>query len=105
MSQSAVVDFFQAAESNQSLLEQLSSANSAASIVEMAATSGYQFTESDLTSVVAQAQQMEDSELSDSELEAVAGGGWGSLFKTVVPIVAPILISTAFEAASYFRKR
>ncbi|HEY9747739.1 MAG TPA: Nif11-like leader peptide family natural product precursor [Allocoleopsis sp.] len=91
MSQSAVIEFFQAAELDQALQAQLASADSAASIVEMAATSGYGFTESELTEIAAQAQQMENGELSDSELEAVAGGGWGSLFK-VIPIVAPLAI-------------
>ena len=95
MSQSAVIEFFQAAELDQALQAQLASANSAASIVEMAATSGYGFTESELTEIVAQAQQMENGELSDSELEAVAGGGWGSVFKAalpIIPIVAPLAI-------------
>ncbi len=80
--QQAIDDLFMAANSDETLKEQLEAATSPESLVEVAARQGYQLTVADLKTLLHRNQEQTqlhsdefyDDELSDQELELVAGG-------------------------------
>src|SRR4051794_8021719 len=60
------------------LNRQLETTNDSAGIVNLAAANGYLFTTEELKSAAHEARlQMEQGELSEQDLEQVAGGFWG----------------------------
>lgn len=86
MSKQQVVEFFQTASKDEALAEKLKVSTSPSSILAIAAEYGYEFTEEEL--VQCEREQLEafwneDNELSDQQLEAVAGG---AATDTVVPV-------------------
>jgi predicted ribosomally synthesized peptide with nif11-like leader len=84
--QQAIDELYMAANSDETLKRQLEAATSPESLVEIAARQGYHLTIADLEMLLRQTQQQaqlhsdkfEDDELSEQELELVAGGfrGW-----------------------------
>jgi predicted ribosomally synthesized peptide with nif11-like leader len=86
--QQAIDDLFMTANQNEVLKRQLEAATSPESLVEVAARQGYQLTVADLETlhrrIQEQAQlnadELDDDELSEEELELVAGGGFFSSF-------------------------
>jgi predicted ribosomally synthesized peptide with nif11-like leader len=90
--QQAIDGLYMAANSDETLKKQLDAATSPETLVEIAARQGYQLTIADLEMLHRQTQQQaqlhsdefDDDELSEQELELVAGGksgatryGWG----------------------------
>jgi predicted ribosomally synthesized peptide with nif11-like leader len=81
--QQAIDELYVAANSDEMLKKQLEAATSPESLVEVAARQGYQLTVADLETLLCRTQQQaqlhsdkfEDDELSEQELELVAGGG------------------------------
>jgi predicted ribosomally synthesized peptide with nif11-like leader len=81
--QQAIDELLMAANSDVTLKEQLEAATSPESLVEVAARQGYQLTVADIETLrhqtLQQAQlhsdEFDDDELSEQELELVAGGG------------------------------
>ncbi len=80
--QQAIDDLFRAANSDETLKRQLEAATSPESLVEIAARQGYQLTVADIEMLRCRTQQQvqlhsdefDDDELSEQELELVAGG-------------------------------
>jgi predicted ribosomally synthesized peptide with nif11-like leader len=80
--QQAIDDLLMAANSDETLKEQLDAATSPESLIEIAARQGYELTVADLEMLRRRTQQQaqlhsdkfEDDELSEQELELVAGG-------------------------------
>jgi len=80
--QQAINDLYRAANSDERLKEQLETATSLESLVEIAARQGYELAVADLEALRRRTQQQaqlhsdkfEDDELSEQELELVAGG-------------------------------
>jgi predicted ribosomally synthesized peptide with nif11-like leader len=80
--QQAIDDLFRAANSDETLKRQLEAATSPESLVEIAARQGYQLTVAHLETLRRQTQQQaqlhsdefDEDELSEQELELVAGG-------------------------------
>jgi predicted ribosomally synthesized peptide with nif11-like leader len=92
MSKQQVVEFFQTASKDEYLAEKLKVCTSPSSILAIAAEYGYEFTEEELLQFERQqleASWKEGNELSDEQLEAVAGGGHAP------PSYAPFLCTTA----------
>ena len=78
MSKQQVVEFFQTASKDEYLAEKLKVCTSPSSILAIAAEYGYEFTEEELLQFERkqlEASWNEDNQLSDEQLEAVAGGG------------------------------
>jgi len=78
MSKQQVVEFFQTASKDEYLAEKLKVCTSPSSILAIAAEYGYEFTEEELLQFERkqlEASWNEGNELSDEQLEAVAGGG------------------------------
>jgi predicted ribosomally synthesized peptide with nif11-like leader len=84
--QQAIDDLLMAANSDETLKEQLKAATSPESLVEIAAHQGYELTVADIETLRRRTQQQaqlnsdefDDDELSEQELELVAGGLlWG----------------------------
>jgi predicted ribosomally synthesized peptide with nif11-like leader len=78
MSKQQVVEFFQTASKDEYLAEKLKVSTSPSSILAIAAEYGYEFTEEELLQFERkqlEASWNEGNELSDEQLEAVAGGG------------------------------
>jgi predicted ribosomally synthesized peptide with nif11-like leader len=83
--QQAIDDLLMAANSDATLKEQLEAATSSESLVEIAARQGYELTVADLETLHRRAQEQAqlnsdefgDDELSEQELELVAGGRCG----------------------------
>jgi predicted ribosomally synthesized peptide with nif11-like leader len=81
--QQAIDDLYRAANSEETLKGQLEAATSPESLVEIAAHQGYELTIADIETLLRrneeQAQlncdEFDDDELSEQELELVAGGG------------------------------
>lgn len=73
MSKETVREFFQVAENDEALQEMIKAANSSMNVVQIAAEKGYEFTELELQAVMQKAVA-EDGDLSEEELDAVAGG-------------------------------
>jgi predicted ribosomally synthesized peptide with nif11-like leader len=82
--QQAIDDLLMAANQNETLKGQLEAATNPESLVEIAAHQGYQLTVADIETLLRRNQQQaqpnadefNDDELSEQELELVAGGGW-----------------------------
>jgi predicted ribosomally synthesized peptide with nif11-like leader len=80
--QQVIDELFMAANSDEMLKKQLEAATSPESLVEIAARQGYQLTVADLETLRRRTQQqaqlhsneIDDDELSEQELELVAGG-------------------------------
>jgi predicted ribosomally synthesized peptide with nif11-like leader len=80
--QQAIDDLFMAANSDETLKEQLEAATNSERLVEIAARQGYELTVADLETLLRRTQQQtqlhsdefDDDELSEQELELVAGG-------------------------------
>jgi predicted ribosomally synthesized peptide with nif11-like leader len=90
--QQAIDDLLMAANSDETLSEQLEAATSPESFVKIAACHGYQLTVANLETLRRRTQQQAqlhsdefDDELSEQELELVAGG-----LVSLAPIIAPI---------------
>lgn len=75
MSKEALVAFFQALEKNPVLLERLNTVEDPAEVVKIAKSElGYDFTTEELNSALAAMKTSQESELSEEQLESVAGG-------------------------------
>jgi predicted ribosomally synthesized peptide with nif11-like leader len=79
--QQVIDELYMAANSDETLKKQLEAASSPESLVEIAARQGYELTVADIETLVRRTQQQaqlnsdeEDDELSEQELELVAGG-------------------------------
>lgn len=79
MSQEQIKALIEALKSNPQLQQKLSTATSIEEATTLAAEAGYSISVDDIT----QAVSSSSLELSDAELEAVAGGGWGQLIKSL----------------------
>jgi predicted ribosomally synthesized peptide with nif11-like leader len=95
MSIASVQEFLTAVSSDLSLQEELAMAmnaeNDSEAVTALAQSKGYDFTADELSQEIAsrQAAMPDDSELTDDELEAVAGGGTaaaGKLIKITVKV-------------------
>jgi predicted ribosomally synthesized peptide with nif11-like leader len=92
--QQVINDLLIVANSDETLKEQLEAATSPESLVEIAARHGYQLRVADLETLLSRNQQQaqpnadefDDDELSEQELELVAGGGPVLVFDTGIPI-------------------
>lgn len=73
MSKETVREFFKVAENDEALQEMIKAADSSMNVVQIAAEKGYEFTELELQAVM-QKTVAEDGDLSEEELDAVAGG-------------------------------
>jgi predicted ribosomally synthesized peptide with nif11-like leader len=81
--QQVIDELYVAASSNETLKGQLEAATSPESLVEIATHQGYQLTVADIETLLSRNQQQaqpnadefDDNELSEQELELVAGGG------------------------------
>ena len=76
MSQASVLDFFKAVQKNKAVQKQLEVADSLSAAVKIGIDQGYNFTQDELIDFIEEIQQVEakDIEMSEEELEAVAGG-------------------------------
>ncbi len=94
--QQAIDDLLIAADQDETLKEQLKAATSPESLVEVAARQGYELTVADIETLRRRTQQQaqlhsdefDDDELSEQELELVAGGiglGWKGFVPSPVP--------------------
>jgi predicted ribosomally synthesized peptide with nif11-like leader len=89
--QQAIDDLFMIANQDEALKRQLEAATSPESLVEVAARQGYELTVAGLETlhrrIQEQAQlnadELDDDELSEEELELVAGGGFFSSFTRI----------------------
>ncbi|NEP00295.1 MAG: Nif11-like leader peptide family natural product precursor [Symploca sp. SIO2E9] len=88
MSQASVLELIKSSQENQALQQRLEAADSPETIMKIGVEKGYNFTEEELLSVMQEIQQVaaEEGELSEDELEAVAGGGWSTLVSTAITI-------------------
>jgi predicted ribosomally synthesized peptide with nif11-like leader len=85
--QQAIDDLFMAANQDEALKGQLEAATSSESLVEIAAHQGYELTVADIETLLSRNQQQaqpnadefDDDELSEQQLELVAGGGISTL--------------------------
>jgi len=85
--QQAIDELFMAANSDETLKEQLEAATNSESLVEIAARQGYELTAADLETLLRRTQEQpqlysdefDDDELSEQELELVAGGAFMQL--------------------------
>ncbi|MGJ5630510.1 Nif11-like leader peptide family RiPP precursor [Nostoc sp. CALU 1950] len=85
MSKQQVVEFFQAAAKDEILTEKVKFATSPSSMIVIAIEYGYEFTEDELLQFELERRQTQGvlEELSDQQMEAVAGGGiFGICFQT-----------------------
>ncbi len=104
--QQVIDDLYRAANQDETLKEQLEAATSSESFVEIAARHGYQLTVADLETLRRRTQQQAqlhleefDDELSEQELELVAGGRLGNGLVVVshhVPDELPNIPPTPF---------
>jgi len=89
--QQVIDELYVATNSDETLKEQLEAATSPERFVEVAARQGYQLTVADLKTLRRRTQQQaqlnadefDDDELSEQELELVAGGGGGETLSGV----------------------
>ncbi len=87
MSQEAVVRFWMAAESDHELQKSIENLKTEREFVALAKTKGYEFTPTEMKSVEEKVNAVADSseaELSDDELQAVAGGVSFSTFRALM---------------------
>ena len=77
MSQASVLNFFKAVQKNKAVQKQLEVADSLSTAVKIGTEQGYNFTQDELIDFIEEIQQVEakEIEMSEEELEAVAGGG------------------------------
>jgi predicted ribosomally synthesized peptide with nif11-like leader len=102
--QQAIDDLFMTANQNEVLKRQLEAATSPESLVEVAARQGYQLTVADLETLHHRIQEqaqlnaddLDDDELSEEELELVAGGGF---FSSITRIFVPHNNNKAVEGS------
>jgi predicted ribosomally synthesized peptide with nif11-like leader len=71
MSKEAVEKFYKILKNNEALQEQVNTTNSSASVVQIAANNGYEFTERELETLM---QEVITNELSEQELAGAAVG-------------------------------
>jgi len=91
--QQAIDDLFMIANQDEALKRQLEAATSPESLVEVAARQGYELTVADLETLHRRIQEqtqlnadeLDDDELSEEELELVAGGFFSSITRIFVP--------------------
>lgn len=76
MSKQAAIEMIKIAQTDSILKEQLENAHESQEVVKIGSEKGYEFTEEELVIVMAEQSMLssEELELSDSELESVAGG-------------------------------
>ncbi len=75
MSRKSAIEFVKASEIDKVFLEKIKAADSPASVVNIAAEYGYYLTEQEMQAVLTGDRiNWEDEELSQEQLEAVAGG-------------------------------
>ncbi|MFP5270956.1 Nif11-like leader peptide family natural product precursor [Coleofasciculus sp.] len=94
--QQVIDELFMAANSDEKLKKQLEAAISPESLVEIAASQGYELTVADLEMLhdydqkaeQSNSDELDDDELSEQELELVAGGG-ASGFAAPPPVPVP----------------
>ncbi len=72
MSKEKAREFFEVSQNDELLQERLKATNSSATVIQIAAEKGYEFTESEWQ--VAMQDAIAEDELSEEELLAVAGG-------------------------------
>ncbi|MBR8836650.1 MAG: Nif11-like leader peptide family natural product precursor [Stigonema ocellatum SAG 48.90 = DSM 106950] len=72
MSKQAVREFYKVFQSDEALEERIKSTDSTASVIKIAAEKGYEFTELELEAFMQ--ESVASGELSEEELEVVAGG-------------------------------
>jgi predicted ribosomally synthesized peptide with nif11-like leader len=90
--QQAINDLFIIANHDEALKRQLEAAISPGSLVEIAARQGYELTIADLETLRHRTQEpahlnsdeLDEDELSEQELELVAGGGFFSAIKNII---------------------
>ena len=80
MTVQSAAEFLAKVGEDQDLAAQIKDINTAEEFIHFAKTQGYEFTQSDVEEVES---AMESDELSEDQLEAVAGGGWFSKAKEV----------------------
>ena len=73
MSIEAVKEFYELLQSDETLQERVKAADDSATVVQIASEKGYEFTEQELERAMQEA--IVEGELSQEELEAVAGAG------------------------------
>lgn len=106
MSIASVQEFLTAVSSDLSLQEELAMAmnaeNDSEAVTALAQSKGYDFTADELSQEIAsrQAAMPDDSELTDDELEAVAGGGKGAAAGKLIKITVELSI----QASPSFQK-
>jgi len=90
--QQAIDDLFMAANSDETLKEQLEAASSPESLVDIATRQGYKLTVADIETLRRRTQQQAqldsdefDDELSEQELELVAGGAFSGSPVSIEP--------------------
>lgn len=76
MSKSSATEFIKASETDKVLLEKVKAADSPASVVKIATDYGYELTEREMQAILTGSYIAweDDGELSEEQLEAVAGG-------------------------------
>jgi predicted ribosomally synthesized peptide with nif11-like leader len=75
MSKQTAIEFVKASENDLVLLEKIKAADSPADVVKIAAEYGYELTEREIKAIQTGSHiDWEDGELSEEQLEAVAGG-------------------------------
>ena len=87
MSQASVLEFIELAKVDNTLRSQLEAVSNSAQLKEIAEDKGYNFSEKEIVSVFQEQGLLtiaEDKELSEKELEAVAGSGDGDVILVVV---------------------
>jgi predicted ribosomally synthesized peptide with nif11-like leader len=114
---SAVQEFLTKVSEDQALQEELAKAmeseNDRQAVTELAKSKGYEFTTEELSSAIEAAQaeiqaQMEGGELSEDELESVAGGATPTVVTTVAAsklIIASIGAASILGSASISKAR
>ena len=76
MSIESVYTMIETAENDAGLQKQLQTAEGPEAVLTIASQKGYEFTEEELLSVMQEKQLSFGSELSEEQLESVAGGYW-----------------------------
>ena len=76
MSIESVYTMIETAENDAGLQKQLQTAEGPEAVLTIASQKGYEFTEEELLSVMQEKQLSFGSELSEEQLESVAGGWW-----------------------------
>lgn len=87
MSEQNVVKFFNQVEQESTLKQKVQAAANKEELLKLAQESGYSFTSEDIKAV---AEKAESDELNEEELEAVAGGGIGDIFRETVKTVRDV---------------